>query len=71
MTKEENTGKSREEETERLIIFNMNAARTPQAMPDIVPLIVFPSPKILLPRHERPRSKGAPPPKTAAALLGI
>ena len=70
MTKEENTGKSREE-TERLIIFNMNAAMTPQAMPEIVPLIVFPSPRILLPRHERPRSKGAPPPKIAAALLGI
>ena len=70
MARGENTGKSKEL-TERLITFNRNADRTPQAMPDRVPLMVFPSPRILLPRHERPRSKGVPPPKTAAALLGI
>lgn len=73
MTVRENTGRLKEDiKGEKLLIkFNRNAIRIPHNIPDRVPFIVFPSPKILFPRKKFPRSNGVEFfPKIAATLFG-
>ena len=73
MTMIENTGGLKEDiKDEKLLIkFNKNAIRIPHTIPDIVPFIVFPSPRILFPRKECPMSNGVEFfPKMAATLFG-
>ena len=73
MTIRGNIGNSRSniEDRDWFVTFNSSATKIPKNIPDMAPRMVFPSPRILFPRQERRRSKGIPPPKIAAALLGI
>ena len=73
MTSTGNIGNSRLdiEDSDWFVAFNSSAVKIPNNIPDIDPRMVFPSPRSLFPRQEYRRSKGVPPPKIAAALLGI
>ena len=47
------------------------ATIVPRNIPKKKPLQVFPSPNILLPRHDLPKSIGVPPPKIAAQEFDV